>query len=82
MSVYKRGFDETEGLYFLIKDEDFFDIYNEIWEKVSNIIKKQLNSELVHHKEYLKANKKNQHKTKILVYLCMSNIDSFSLQKR
>ena len=79
MSVYKRGFDETEGLYFLIKDEDFFDICNEIWEKVSNIIKKQLNSELVHHKEYLKANKKNQHKTKILVYLCMSNIDSFSL---
>ena len=64
MSVYKRGFDETEGLYFLIKDEDFFDIYNEIWEKVSNIIKKQLNSELVHHKEYQKLIKKINTKQK------------------
>ena len=27
-------------MYFLINDENFFYIYNEIWVKVSNIIKK------------------------------------------
>ena len=27
-------------MYFLINDENFFYIYNEIWIKVSNIIKK------------------------------------------
>ena len=29
--------------------------YNEIWEKVSNIIRKEVNSELVYNKKYLKA---------------------------
>ena len=27
-------------MYFIIKEEKAFDKYNEIWEKVSNIIKK------------------------------------------
>ena len=29
---------------FLIKEENFFDKYNEIWEKVSNVNKKGFNS--------------------------------------
>ena len=29
-------------MYFLIKDKKMFDKYNEIWVKVSNIIKKNL----------------------------------------
>ena len=33
-----------------------------IWEKVSNIIKK-INIELIYDKTYLKAKKKNQHKS-------------------
>ena len=41
MSVYKKDFDKTKCMYFVIKDESFFDKYNEIWEKVSNIIKKK-----------------------------------------
>ena len=40
---------------FLIKDKTLFDKYNKIWEKVSNIIKKDFNSELVYNKRYLKA---------------------------
>ena len=40
LSVYKRDFDKTKCIYFLIKDEHFFNKYNEIWDKVSNIIKK------------------------------------------
>ena len=40
MRIYKRGFVKTKCMRFLIKDETFFDKYTEIWEKVSNIIKK------------------------------------------
>ena len=40
ISIYKRGSDKTKWMYFLINDENFFYIYNEIWVKVSNIIKK------------------------------------------
>ena len=45
---------------FLIKDKTLFDKYNKIWEKVSNIIKKDFNSELVYNKRYLKAKKTRQ----------------------
>ena len=47
---------------FLIKDKTLFDKYNKIWEKVSNIIKKDFNSELVYNKRYLKAKKTRQKK--------------------
>ena len=40
ISIYKRDSDKTKWMYFLINDENFFYIYNEIWVKVSNIIKK------------------------------------------
>ena len=36
---------------FLIKNENKFYKFNEIWKKVSNIIKKELNSELACNKE-------------------------------
>ena len=39
ISIYKRDSDKTKWMYFLINDENFFYIYNEIWVKVSNIIK-------------------------------------------
>ena len=39
MGTY-RSFDKNECIYFLIKEEKIFDKYNEIWEKVRNIIKK------------------------------------------
>ena len=42
MSVYKRYFDKTKCMYFMIKDENFFDKYINILEKVSNIIIKKL----------------------------------------
>ena len=40
---------------FMIKDEKFFDKYMTIWEKVSNIIKTNFNSELIYNKKYIKA---------------------------
>ena len=56
---------------FLIKDETLFDKCNKIWEKVSNIIKKEFNSELVYNKRYLKAKKQDKRK----ISLCTRNID-------
>ena len=43
---------------FSMKDKEFLEKYNEILEKVSNIIKIKFNSELISNKEYLKAVKK------------------------
>ena len=37
MSVYRRDFDKTKYMYFLIKDEFFFDKYNEIWDIIKNV---------------------------------------------
>ena len=62
MSIYKRDFDKTKCTYFLIRGGKYFDKYNEIWEKVSNIIKKNFNSELIYSKKYLKAEKKSTQK--------------------
>ena len=39
MSIYKRYSDKTKCMYFVIKDETFFDKYMTIWENVSNIFK-------------------------------------------
>ena len=47
ISIYKRCSDKTECMYFVIKDENFFDKCMTIWVKVSNLIIKNLNSELI-----------------------------------
>ena len=52
-------------MYFMIKDEKLFDKYKTIWEKVSNITIKKINSEFIYNKKYLKAEKKNQNKRKL-----------------
>ena len=38
MSPY-GSFDKNNCMYFMIKEEKGFDKYNEIWQKVSSIIK-------------------------------------------
>ena len=44
-------------MYFMIKDESIFYKYMTVWEKVSNIIKNII-SELIHNKKYLKAERR------------------------
>ena len=63
---------KTKCMYFMIKDENFFDKYIKIWEKVNNIIKK-VNSEVIYNKKYLKA-KKVHRKRKLLIFLYASNV--------
>ena len=69
MSIYRRSFDKTKCMYLLIKEEKVFDKYNETWEKVSNIIKKEFNSKLVYNKKNLKAEKKSTQKKALDVIL-------------
>ena len=48
MSVYRRNFDETKYMSFLIKDDELLEKYNEICEKVKNSIKEEFDSEPVY----------------------------------
>ena len=41
MSVYRKDFDETEYIYFLIKDDEL-EKYNETWEKLKIFSKNNL----------------------------------------
>ena len=45
--------------FYFIKHEEFLGKYNEIWEKVERIIKKEFHSEPVHNKDRSKSWKKN-----------------------
>ena len=54
ISAYRRDFDETKCKSFLIKDDELLEKYNEIWEKVSNSIKRGFDREPVYNWKYLK----------------------------
>ena len=55
MCTYKRDFDETKYMSLLIKDNQLLEKYDEIWDKVSNVIKKGFDSEHVYNEKYLKT---------------------------
>ena len=44
---------------FLIKNDELLEKYNEIWERVSNRIKKEFNRETAFNKKYLKTKTKS-----------------------
>ena len=48
MRAYRRDFDETEYMSFLIKNNKLQEKYNGIWNKVRNTIKKRFDSEPVY----------------------------------
>ena len=59
MSAYKRDFDKTKCMSFLIKDEKLLEKYNDIWEKVRNVINKEFDSKPVYNEKYLKTKVKS-----------------------
>ena len=59
MSAYRKDFDETKYVSFLIKEEKLLEKYNEIWEKIKISIKKEFDSEPVYNEKYLKAKMKS-----------------------
>ena len=40
---------------FLVKDDEFLEKYNKIWEKFKNTINKEFDSDPVYNEQYLKA---------------------------
>ena len=46
-STYRRDFDKTKCMSFLMKDRKLLEKYNKIWKKYSNIIKKEFESKIV-----------------------------------
>ena len=53
MTAYRKDFDETKYTSCLLKDDELLEKNIEIWEKVKNILKKELNK--VYNEKYLKA---------------------------
>ena len=45
MSAYRKDFDETKYMFFFIKDDELLRKYNDISEKVKNVINKEFDSE-------------------------------------
>ena len=50
---------QTKWMYFLIEDGDLIEIYNTTRDKISADIKKELDSEPVYNKNYLKTKRKS-----------------------
>ena len=50
---------KTKYISFFIRDDEFFEKYNEVWEKVKNSLKKEFDSEPVYNEKYLKAKTKS-----------------------
>ena len=55
MSAYRRDFDETKYMSFLIKDNKLLEKYNQISVKVGNSMKKEFDSEPVYNEKYIKT---------------------------
>ena len=50
MTEYRKDFNETKFMSILIKDGQLLEKSNEIWEKVKNSIKRELDSKPVYNK--------------------------------
>ena len=61
-SAYVKSYDrQTKWMYFLIENDDLVENYNTIWDKFSDDIKKEFDSELVYNKKLLKTRIKFLH---------------------
>ena len=58
MTGYRKDFDETKFISFLIKNDELLEKYYEIWEKKKRILKKEFDCEPVFNKKYIKATNK------------------------
>ena len=74
MSAY-RSFDKNNSMYLMIKEEKIFSKYNEIQEKLSNIIKKLIVKLYTIKNIYMLKKNKHKRKRKLLMFLYTSNID-------
>ena len=54
MSSYSRDFDKTKYISFLINYDELLKQYNEIWDKVNNVIKKGFDKAPSYNNKYIK----------------------------
>ena len=52
MSAYRKDFDETKYMFFFIKDDELLRKYNDISEKVKNVINKEFDSEPIYNEKF------------------------------
>ena len=86
MSAYRKDFDETKYISFLINGDELLEKYNETLENVKNSLKIEFDREPVYNEKYLKAKIKsyigkvntNFHNNKIpeegFQFICLSVI--------
>ena len=55
MIAFRKDFDKTKYVSFLIKDDELSEKYNEIWDKVSHTVGKEYDNNPVYNKKYLRA---------------------------
>ena len=89
MSACRRDLHETKFMSSLIKDDDLLEKFNEIWEKVKNSIKKEIDNEPFCHEKYLKTKiisyngktntsfHNNKMPNKGSQFICSCNFDQF-----
>ena len=64
VTAYRKYFDDTKDVSFLIKNDQLLEKYNENWDKVSYTIGREIDSNPVYNKIYLRAKiKSNNGKT-------------------
>ena len=55
-SAYVKSYDGgTKWMYFLIEDEELLKKHNDIWNRVSNNVKKEFDTETIYNKKFLKT---------------------------
>ena len=60
MSGYIKYFENRgKNMSFEIKDDSVLDKFNEIWDKIKNILNKKFHSMPVYNEKYIKAKKEN-----------------------
>ena len=74
MSAYRKDFDKTKYMSFFDKNDEVLEKYNEIWEKVKNITKKEFDSGPVFNEKYLKAKTNNKIPQESSHFICLSVI--------
>ena len=57
MNAYRKDSDETKYISFLIKDDELLEKFNEIWDKISYASGKEIDSNWVYNKKYLRTEK-------------------------
>ena len=54
MSSYRRDFDKTKYISFLTNYDELLKQYNEIWDKVNNVVKKGFDKASSYNNKYIK----------------------------